>query len=192
MNTKIILLSLLLFVSLNANEKNFFISQGVGISKHKVIITNKTGNIILDNQPSNTGNSLNLELGYRYSNNYFSTFSYSNLSYTEIEINNVLISFNKRFKVYSFDPYVGILYGTSNLKLKKSLINGSTKQDDGQSNIYGIQFAIQKKVNTNSYIYLQYKYLKTNHKRVIQKSGDISELSRDNFNNISLGIKYDF
>ena len=192
MYNKIILLSVLFYLNLNASEKNFFISQGIGISNHKVTVIKKNGNIILDEQPTSKGNSLNLEIGYKYSNKYFSTISYTNLTYTEVDIDNITISINRKYQVYSFDPYIGLVYGTSKIKLKKSLINGSTKQDGGNSDIYGVQIAVQKKVNTNSYLYLQYKYLKTNHKRVIQKSTSVSELTRDNFTNLSVGVKYDF
>jgi opacity protein-like surface antigen len=192
MNIRIVLVSILLLVTLKANENNFFISQAVGISKHKVTLVKKSGNIILDQEPTTTGNSLNLELGYIYSNKYFSTISYSNISYTEITIDNISLSINRKYEIYSYEPYIGILYGTIKSKLKKSLINGSTKEDIGHSNIYGFQAAIQKKVNTNSYIYLQYKYFKTKYKRIIQEDASVSELSRNNFSNISLGVKYNF
>jgi len=192
MKTKIILSTLLLLSTLSASETKFFLAQGIGLSKHKVTVNNKVGNVVLDQKPTSSGKSTNFEFGYTHTKDYFSTFQYSTLSYTEIDIQNIILTFNKKYIFSSFDTYVGVAAGISKTKLNTSLINGVTTTKTGQSNIYGIQTGIDKALNEGAYIYVQYQFLKTNQKRIIKKSGSISELKRDNYSNVSIGVKFTF
>lgn len=176
----------------NSNkDKKLFIGLSLGFTKLSKNKIDKKGSIVSANPIDDNTLNLNIEIGYNYSKNYFSTLSYTQAFYDDIDTYDYLISFNKRFS-YSYSPYIGILGGVSYIKLTKSHLNLSIPDKRGRSVALGLQAGIEKNISQYFKLFVNYKYLKVEHKTNLLINTVKSEISRDHFNSLNFGLRYSF
>ncbi|MCK5109985.1 MAG: hypothetical protein KAQ94_00570 [Arcobacteraceae bacterium] len=173
-------------------SEKYFIGVSAGYSQMKVIQNDKVGSLSLGTQPDEKGLNLNLELGYKYNSNYFSTVSYSLIKYNDIKLHNYLASYNKVFNDIRYKPYLGIVGGISYIELTKSHINSQLTDKTGQRFAIGFQTGFEKELYKSFNFFTQYQYIKAKHLTSLESSNAKSELIRDNYSNLSFGIRWGF
>ena len=188
---KITIISLALISSLNAKEDKYFLSVSGGLSIMSVSQNNQVGSIDLGTKPDTKGLNLNFEVGYNYTPNTFATAGISYLKYSDVKLYNYLVSYNKRLKEMPYNTYIGLVGGISNIELTKSLMGGATPSDSsGRELAIGIQIGFEKKLDNDLIFFAQYQFLKAKHTTTLESSPARSELIRDNFSNISFGVRW--
>ena len=171
--------------------KNYFIGASIGLSKMSV---EKNGNtfVILSSQPDKSGINYNLELGYQYSKDIFSTVSYSLIRYNDIKLHNYLASYNKVLHDIEYKPYVGLVGGISYIQLTRSHINSTLPDTKGRRLAVGFQVGIEKEIEKDLVFFTQYQFLKAKHKTALKSGSNSDEFVRDNYSNLNFGIRKKF
>lgn len=189
---RILIISMTLVTFLSANDDKYFVGVSIGASKLSVSQNDKVGSISLGTQPDTEGVNANIEIGYKHNMEFFSTLSYSQVKYSEVKLHNYLISYNKTFNKSSYKPYIGVVAGISYIELRKSLINGNTIDKEGKKSVIGVQTGFEKELNDHLVFFSQYQFLKAKHSTSVESNSAKSELIRDNYSNISLGLRLSF
>ena len=188
---KISLISLALLSSLNASDHKYFLGLSTGISTMTVDKKDQVGSVSLITQPDDNGASFNLELGFSYNLTTFMTIGVNHQKYNDIKLYNYLISFNKKIKPIP-SLYAGVLLGMSYIELTKEHIDLPILDKRGKKFAIGAQIGYEKTINNNLIFFTQYQYLKAKHKTLLETTTASSELVRDNYSIISVGIRWKF
>ena len=191
--TKTVILTLLLVTSLKAVDTNrYFIGTSIGYSFMSVKQNDITGSMILGTKPDDTGVNLNLELGYNFTEDTFFTIGLNHQRYNDIKLYNYLVSYNLRLKNISYNPYIGIVGGISYIELTRGHINSPLLDTKGKEFAIGAQVGFEYPLKNNFLLYGQYQLLKAEHKTSLESTPAKSELIRDWYNNLSIGVRWKF
>jgi hypothetical protein len=172
--------------------KKFFVEAAVGKSTMDITQHNINGQMTLSIEPETNGENYNIGIGYRHSKNYFSSLGLNYVYYNDARIYNYLYSFNKSFDIL-LNPYFGIAVGTSSITITKSQLRDVPIIDEsGAKPIYGVQAGFEQFIWENFNLFMQYQYLKSRHITQLTSIGAVSEIERENHQNIMFGVRYNF
>lgn len=194
---KAVVLSSILVVFVEANETiendKYFLGVSTGLTYTSSDYVTKIGSFTNVTNPDKSGFNLALELGYNYNKSTFSTLSYSYIEVSDAKVHNYLLSYNYRFKDIPYNIYVGAVAGMSYLKLTKSPVANLTITDElGGEFAIGFQTGFEYPIKKDLNFFAQYQYLKAEHKTDIISGSAKAETIRDNFSNLSFGVRWKF
>lgn len=173
-------------------ENKYFFAVGLGYSKFNSQKNDKIGAISLMNEMDDSGLNLNFELGYNYSMNRYISLILNANNFDNVNVYNYLLSYNYKFNTPYVNPYIGALVGFSYMDVKKSLTNLKVSDSDGIKFAYGLQAGLIKDISKKSAIALGYRYIKAEHKTLLEVDALESEIIRDDFSTIDLSYRYKF
>jgi len=194
---KTTLISLVLTISLNAKDiktnDKYFLGTSIGITNISSDYITTTGSFTNVTSPDTSGLNLTLELGYKYNKSTFSTVSYNYIQLSDAKLYNYLISYNKRLQDLPYNMYVGIVTGVSYIKLTKSPVANLAINDAlGRKFTLGFQAGLEYPLDNDLIFFTQYQYLKVKHNTFITSGSAKANTIRDNFSNLSFGIRWNF
>lgn len=167
------------------HNSSWFIEGSLGMFFAKI---NSNVTIPLKSQSlDDNGILIDIGAGYRYNRNIFSTISLQRSMLENINIDNLYTSLNYTLDNISFNPYVGLLLGYSQLEWQKSPVNNpTTAQADSQKILYGLQIGAEYELNKSFSLIGKYQFMYENHMTNIN-SQRIKHLYQ---NNLLFGLRY--
>jgi len=92
-----------------------------------------------------------------------------------------------------YDVYVGVVGGISFIEITKSPIaNLDISDAKGRKFALGFQTGFEYPLENNLKFFTQYQYLKAEHKTNIHSKTANAQTMRDNYSNISFGLRWNF
>lgn len=174
---------------------NFFATVSLGLAQTDISKNDKRDSIELT-QDAKDDASTNYEVGfgYDYNSNYFTTLTYSQTSFDNAEVSNILVGVNYRFNDLFLKPYVGILAGNSTLVWEKDPITTIEEivEDESSQNTYGLQFGGEYKISKSVGVFGQYQMLFHEHTTKVTSAVHDTEIIVDGQNNLNIGLRYNF
>lgn len=145
--------------------------------------------------PNDSGTSYNISVGYTISKHIYATLGFLNANATDVVFNNYYASVNYKFGPYgNFTPFIGGLFGNSQLTWNRNPLDNTTATASNSSNSFfgGTQIGAVYNITKDFSLLINYKCLYMNHQTVITKDSNTSELSHSALQNIQLGVRYSF
>ena len=99
-------------------KDSYFISASFGASMMHENKTDEIGSIPLAQQLDDTGLNMSIGAGYYFTNDIFMTIGLDYLRYDDVQFYNYLLTLNKEFHIAYVNPYIGLVGGISNIKLR--------------------------------------------------------------------------
>jgi opacity protein-like surface antigen len=168
---------------------DFFLKIGLGYSKFD-IDNNVNKDIVVEKATDDTSLIYEVGLGYKINKNFFTTLMYVKNELELVHLSNITANINYMYPMKYIQPYIGLSAGYSSFRWASSPVVGVLDEDKKQTKLtYGFQTGIECELIKEVSIYLNYQYLKLNHKAVIDK---VSEIEHKSQSNISTGVRYNF
>ena len=173
-------------------SKGFFIGAAVGPTEIDIDQENYNGNLQLSPPLDSDGLNLNLEAGYRFSEQFFTTVSYQYLSTDDADIQHLFASVNIQFSLApEIKPFIGFVAGFSRMKWERTF-NAIYSENEGNSGLYGLQAGFEILTDGPISILCTYQYLITDLETELYLIPNVSRLTHQNFQNLLFGIRYSF
>jgi len=166
------------------NNKSWFVGMSGGYVGLDVSQT--PANAIATNFiPEFEGVSYGVELGYD-SGNLFYTINYDYLDIDHATMQNITASINYKMGMF----YAGVVAGMSAFEWDQAPT--ATFEADSDEAIYGVQVGFQADITNHLSVYVQYRYLQTEHTTTLTNGATQSEVLYENINNAVIGVRYYF
>jgi len=161
-------------------EKNFFIDLSVGVTT----ISGETSDY-LASKINNDDTTYSLEGGYYITNKIFTTITYLNSFTTDISLDNLYMSLNYQYNLFSkTNLYIGAIVGVSLLRFDPSL-----EASNSTSAAFGWQVGLKYNLYNSFDIFTGYQGIKIDHKADIKTT---EYINLTYIHNINFGIIYKF
>ena len=132
-------------------------------------------------------------IGYRFTENIFSTLSYQRTGLDFADIDNIYASVNYQFSDVLLKPYIGLIAGYSKLTWNtRPHVPHIVDDEDLESTYptYGVQIGVEHMFTENWSVFAKYQYLKYDHVMDIDKA--VTNIYHNSGQNILLGARYAF
>lgn len=187
-----ILTFFLILVSSHAlAEKDWFIGVAVGGETHDTSHQVSSGAVDLLFNPSDSVNSIAVNLGYQIHENWFATIEYSRFDMDEVEVDNLYATLNylHRFSDSIYSGYAGLLAGRSELDWQEDPIVAAVRQSQSEEDVWGAQAGLLVDLSENWRLNLAYRYINASHETQLMPLGGSSEFMHEDFQTISVGVE---
>jgi hypothetical protein len=173
-------------------SKGLFIGVATGPSKIDIDQKNYDGDLQLSSSLDSYGLDIAIEAGYRFSKHFFATVSYQYLPTDDADIQHIFVSGNIQFSTAShIRPFIGFTAGVSRMRWDRNF-NAIHSENESDSGLYGPQVGLEILTGGPISLHCTYQYLFTDMKTELYLIPDVSKLTYENFQNLLIGIRYNF
>jgi len=171
------------------SDNSMFAYIALGVSTLDI---SKTGNLALSADAQDDKGSLGeVGLGYKITDNLFTTLSLQRTMLDDADIDNAYVSLNYQFSDLMLKPYIGALVGYSKLKWSNAPYPAVINQDLTSTGLmFGGQAGLELSFNESLSVFTKYQYIQYDHELDIRSGA--TTLEHDNGHNILLGVQYAF
>ncbi|VAY87703.1 hypothetical protein MNB_ARC-1_331 [hydrothermal vent metagenome] len=172
-------------------ENPYYIFVSTGLSAIN-IKANIDKNLLTKNALNTSGKDVDFGLGYKHDKNLFTAI---NAQKTFLENDDSIISYyvntNLMYNGTSYQPYIGLLAGYSQLAWNTSAIKNASKQTLKKGSLlYGAQLGMVKRITPSLGLFAQYQLMNFDHNLSINNGkSSINYASQTNF---TFGLRYEF
>lgn len=171
--------------------KKGFISVSGGASFLAIDSSLENGTDFNSGTLDTTGGLVEVNAGYRFNREVFSTIAYQ-ASFLDIAtIHNFYASINYQFDNDRFNPYIGALLGSSTLNWSEDPYLVLIDKDlTSESLMYGVQAGFKNELKEDLYLATRLQFIKYNHELDIRNNR--SNVIHNSAINLSVGVQYEF
>ena len=175
----------------NLEKNNYFLTLGVGISKANVD-TDLASDVTLHHNALNDAASLiDIGIGFRNSAHTFFTLGYQQVALDIASIDHIYATVNYQFIDTVLNPYVGLVAGYGTLIWdEEPAVSRYNKNLTEKTTTFGLQVGVEEHVSQNMALFAKYQMLSSDF--TLEIYNNTSNIQHTQFNNISVGVKYDF
>jgi len=171
--------------------KKYFISASGGVGFLAVDSSLENDTEFKAGTLDKTGGLFEVNAGYRFNREFFSTIAYQGTFLDIATIHNFYASINYQFDDYVLDPYFGAIFGSSTLNWNENpylvLID---KNLTSKSLMYGVQAGLKNELKEDLYLATRVQLIKYNHQLDIRQNR--SSVNHTLATNVSVGVQYEF
>jgi len=192
-NLKAILTVIVLSTTVYSSEilKNTFIDVSKGYTYTPYNKKDLVGSININSLDKN-GYLYDFGIGYRFSENIFSTLNYQYSKLDEMSFDDYYLTLNYQLD-YELNPYFGVLIGKSFLNWEKDPINSARNIDwSSGSMLYGIQTGFEYQFSEKFSLVPKLIYIRTDHGANLISLPARSYIEHDSKTQLMLGLRYNF
>jgi len=132
-------------------------------------------------------------LGYRFTENIFTTLSFQRTGLDFADIDNIYVSINYQLSDIILKPYIGLIAGYStltwNTRPHVPHAIGDEKLES-TNDTYGVQVGLEHMFSEHWSLFAKYQYLKYDHVMDIDRA--VTNIKHNSGQNILLGARYAF
>jgi hypothetical protein len=177
-----------------AEETNMFVYVSGGATSVEVNDDIQNGVILLPDMLNDSSNVWEAGVGYRHSEDLFTTAFIQSDALDEVSILNFAATVNYRFSDIVIMPYVGAIIGYSTLEWDKIPVDttGHTNVEsklDADGMTFGLQAGAEYSLTDNFTLFGKYQFLTMDH---LMEIFETSEIEHANLQNVQGGIRYEF
>jgi hypothetical protein len=173
------------------DHSKFFVGLSLGLSALTSSYEEKNGSFTKVREADESALNYTFELGYFLNKTLFTSLSYNQMNFDDATLYNYSISINKAIEFNYINVYAGLTAGVSFIDISKSPIQALEAIDiKGRSNLYGAQIGVQYDYSKRIKFFTQYQYLKLQHDTNLLSGTSKVIMSRENYSNMDLGVRY--
>jgi len=178
------------------NDWFVYIAGGVSTLDVTSSVSSTGRSNIFPDSLDDKGSLVELGLGYRVSENVFTTLAGQRTNLDFVTLDTVYASLNYQFVDVMLKPYIGVLAGYSKLHWDTRphtphQINPFVEDLTSTAGVYGAQIGIEQTLNENWSLFGKYQYLKYN-EHVMDIDETATTIEHNSAQNILGGIRYAF
>ena len=176
-----------------SKKSNYFSTASFGTTDVDIDHTINDSNDLRDGTLNGKGISFDYGIGYN-KKNFFFTANFARSILEVVDMTNFYLSANYKIGTYSYQPYIGAIFGYSELVYVNyprlgTITDNETVNKSGKL-MTGLQLGVDKKILKDLSLVLQFQYLDYGH---FTSATNVEEkIFHYSQNNLSLGVKYDF
>ena len=176
---------------ISIQENNFFVYIAGGASFLDIDSDIALNATLIEGALDDNGAVGEIGVGYRYSENIFTTLTAQRTMLDIADIDNFYASINYQFSDVTAKPYIGALLGYSQLTWTESphvVVLNEDLTSDGL--MYGFQAGFEQTLTENWILFAKYQFIKYDHLMDIRSSA--STIEHNYGQNILIGVRYAF
>ncbi len=177
----------------HASNDNWFISLGSGHIQHDADLRTDTGSINLLIDPAEDGTPVQVEIGYRFTPNWFVAAEYTFADLDETEIENLAASINYGwFLGEKVQMYVGLVGGASTLQWQEDPIFATTIENENDESYMGGQLGFKAQLSDRWFFQGKYQFLDIDHTTLLRPQGASGEFRQRDYHVVTFGLEVRF